>query len=92
MANLAAVMGKVRTWTDQQVEDAVALMPTVKRMEPVGGAKLERLVQAEAQRRAEIRLARGEYGKHDAAWYEPRPLNAQQMLDEMHGRRPRAAR
>lgn len=31
-------------------------------------------VAAEVRRRAEIRLERGEYGQHDAAWYEPRPL------------------
>lgn len=65
-----------RTWTDATLDQAI---PTARKWaaDPNIAASLAGLAQAivkEDQRRAEIRIERGEFGTgHDAAWYESRP-------------------
>lgn len=65
-----------RNWDDE------ALAAVSDGFERVGLGATFAEVRAEMARRAEIRLVRGEYGSHDASWYESRQTE-EQWLQEM---------
>ena len=81
-----------RTWDDEKLDSSVALVsryifmgtPEYRSDLPKSSfGEWADKVNAEAARRAEIRINRGEYGeKHDASWYESRQTE-EQFLSEI---------
>lgn len=66
-----------RSWNDGELDEAWRLLELHL---PEGNAT--QVVRAEAARRAEIRIARREYGVgHGAAWYEPRTIDGDPCIN-----------
>lgn len=74
-------LDKPRTFDDETLDAATASWIGRASDEPVLIDWFAK-VDAEAKRRAEIRLARGEHGQHGASWYESRQTE-EQFLEEM---------
>jgi hypothetical protein len=66
-------------------DEELAEWTSILRDANLAGSNADKLVRAEEAKRAEIRIARGEYGAtHDASWYNSRQTE-EQFLDEAYG-------
>lgn len=70
----ATLAADVRKASDARLDETVALLGGWASL--ASSPAVYRIFEAEAARRAETRLNRGEYGQFDASWYESRPVRS----------------